>query len=382
MTNYFLNWEKELLQFVNQSKALCVAIFDKQQNLLFANSAMKMLFKNSPAENFINPTIDTLIEKTESSEFNGVLTIGSDTDSNTSISGMAFQKNNELLICGEVDTTGITKQNISLAKLNREVNNLHRQLIKEKKMLQSANAQLDEINHNQNLLLGTAAHDLRNPIATNFSLADLITENKDDYSAEELAGFVELIKQNSNYALNLLNSLLDLSSIRTGKINLKIENRDYTEIVQNCIKNHKAFAENKDITIQFKPLPENESCYIDIDPVRIEQVLNNLISNALKYSKPDTEVIIHLSCSGNNIKTEVIDQGIGIAPDEAEKLFNPFQTTSNKSTGGEKSTGLGLAITKKVIELHNGEINVESKKGKGSNFYFIIPKKQEVNKSG
>ncbi|MDA3816138.1 MAG: HAMP domain-containing sensor histidine kinase, partial [Prolixibacteraceae bacterium] len=376
MTNHFSNWEKELLQFTNQSKSLCVAIFDKQKNLLFANRAMKMLFKNSPVESFINPTVDTIIEKTGNSDFNGVLTIGSDIDSNSSISGTAFQRGNEILICGEVDTTGITQQNISLAKLNREVNNLQRQLIKEKKMLQATNAKLEELNKSQNILLGTAAHDLRNPIATNFSLAELITDNKDDYSAEELTDFVELIKENSSYTLNLLNSLLDLSSIRTGKINLKIENCNYAEIVESCIKNNKAFAENKDIKIKFKPVSETESCNIDIDPIRLEQVLNNLISNAIKYSNPNTEVSVQLSCAGDNIKTEVKDQGMGIAPDEAKKLFNPFQTTSNKSTGGEKSTGLGLAITKKVIDLHNGQINVESEKGKGSNFYFTIPKYQ------
>jgi hypothetical protein len=170
--------------------------------------------------------------------------------------------------------------------------------------------------------------------------------------------------------------LLDLSSIRTGKINLKIQRRNYSEIVKKCIKNNQAFAENKSIKIHFKPSSETQTCNIDIDPIRIEQVLNNLISNAIKYSNPNTEVLVKLSCTGNNIKTEVKDKGMGIAPDEAKKLFNPFQTTTNKSTGGEKSTGLGLAITKKVIDLHNGEINVESEKGKGSNFYFTIPKKQ------
>ncbi|HKK81241.1 MAG TPA: HAMP domain-containing sensor histidine kinase, partial [Prolixibacteraceae bacterium] len=365
----------------NQSNALCIAVFDVQKNLLFANHAMKVLIKNTPTDSFINPTIDSIIKKTRNSEFKGILTIGNNTQTNTSISGMAFQKEGEIFICGEVDTTDITKHNASLAKLNREVNNLHRQLLKEKIMLQAANAKLEEMNQNQNLLLGTAAHDLRNPIATNYSLAELITDNKDEYSAEELTGFIDLIKDNSNYALMLLNSLLDLSSIRTGKIKLNIENRNYPEIVQSCIKNNNAFAENKNITIKFKPISKTESCNIDIDPIRIEQVINNLISNAVKYSEPNTEVVVQLSCNADNIITEVIDHGMGIAPDEAKKLFNPFQTTSNKSTGGEKSTGLGLAITKKVVDLHNGEINVESEKGKGSNFYFTLPQKQEVKKT-
>ncbi|MDA3880058.1 MAG: hypothetical protein PF436_06700 [Prolixibacteraceae bacterium] len=117
---------------------------------------------------------------------------------------MAFQKENEIMILGEVDTATITRHNISLSKLNREVNNLQRELIKEKTILKSTNAKLEELNKSQNIILGTAAHDLRNPIGTTFSLADLITENPTDYSVEDLIGFINVIKNNSEHTLNLL----------------------------------------------------------------------------------------------------------------------------------------------------------------------------------
>lgn len=98
-----------------------------------------------------------------------------------------------------------------------------------------------------------------------------------------------------------------------------------------------------------------------------------MLSNSIKYSEPGTDILIKLSESNNFFKTEVIDQGQGIPEEDIPKLFNPFQTTGVKSTAGEKSTGLGLAITKKIIAEHGGEINIESEPGKGSNFYFLLP---------
>jgi signal transduction histidine kinase len=171
--------------------------------------------------------------------------------------------------------------------------------------------------------------------------------------------------------------LLDISSIQTGKIELSLQQYDYNKIIKHCIEMNLAFANNKEIRINFTPNTTQNICNIEIDPTRIEQVVSNLLSNAIKYSNKDTEIKIILSCEGNEVKTEVIDNGIGIPENEIDSLFQPFHITSNKSTGGEKSTGLGLAISKKVIDLHNGKIGVLSKKGKGSNFYFTLPKKQK-----
>lgn len=377
MTHHINNWHTELLSFIGSSKVLCIAIFNINKELVYANQAMKMFFKDTPQESLINPSLEKLIASTKDTHFEGIMTIGSDYDSNTSIDAMAFQKQSEILIVGEVDTATITHQNINLAKLNREVNNLQRQVIKEKIILKSTNAKLDETLKKQNLLLGTAAHDLRNPIGSTFALAELITDNKDDYEVSELINYFNIIKGNTKYALALLNDLLDFSSIKSGKIELNIESTPYNKLIRHCIDTNSAFAKNKNIQIKFTPIPDCIDGILNIDPIRIEQALNNLISNAIKYSETNTEIAIRVSCSAHKVKTEIIDHGMGISPDEINKLFQPFSTTSNKSTGGEKSTGLGLSITKKVIELHQGTIGVESEKGKGSNFFFELPRTQQ-----
>ena len=111
---------------------------------------------------------------------------------------------------------------------------------------------------------------------------------------------------------------------------------------------------------------------IHFDEHYLAEVLNNLLTNAIKFSQPKSKIIIRITITGlNKVKTEIIDEGIGIPKEEQIKLFNYFQTTSSQPTAGEKSTGLGLAIAKKIITEHEGTIGVESSSN-GSNFYYEL----------
>jgi signal transduction histidine kinase len=112
---------------------------------------------------------------------------------------------------------------------------------------------------------------------------------------------------------------------------------------------------------------------LSIDQNKIEQVLNNIISNAIKYSNKDKNILISVTKKAEDIIFSVQDQGQGIPPEELSKLFQPFQVTSTKSTDGEKSTGLGLSIIKKIIEFHKGQVWVESEFGVGTTLYFSLP---------
>mgnify|MGYP003822399533 FL=1 len=112
---------------------------------------------------------------------------------------------------------------------------------------------------------------------------------------------------------------------------------------------------------------------MSFDRNKITQVLNNLITNAIKFSWPDTEITVEVRKEQDYIITGIIDQGQGIPSDEINNMFKPFQKTSVKATAGERSTGLGLAITKKIVEGHGGKISVESLVGKGTKFSFTLP---------
>jgi signal transduction histidine kinase len=110
-----------------------------------------------------------------------------------------------------------------------------------------------------------------------------------------------------------------------------------------------------------------------IDPAKIEQVITNLVSNAIEHTQPETKVEVRLSHFDSQVEFSVKDQGPGIPEDELDRIFKPFEKTSVKKTGGEKSTGLGMVITRKIIEAHKGEIWVESEVNKGTHIHFSLP---------
>jgi len=240
-----------------------------------------------------------------------------------------------------------------------------------KEALQQSNDQLRELNNQKNEFLGMAAHDLRNPIAV-IQNASLILSR---YSSENLSGkqkeFLRKIHDTSKFMLELLNNLLDISKIEAGKLDLGITKNNYPDFVRKNVEFNGFFATEKDISIDL--VLSNEIPPIDFDQNKIEQVLNNLISNAIKYSHPHTTITIEVLKEKAFVVTKVIDQGQGIPQDELSHVFKAFQKTSTKPTAGEKSTGLGLAIVKKIVEGHQGEIGVESEVGKGSTFFFKLP---------
>ncbi|MBF0118402.1 MAG: hybrid sensor histidine kinase/response regulator [Desulfobacterales bacterium] len=236
--------------------------------------------------------------------------------------------------------------------------------------LMAANERLSELNKEKNRFLGIAAHDLRNPIATMLSFTELLIKFGNIYPEEKKKHFLELIHKACNFSLWLLNDLLDITKIEAGKLELTLRLSNYIEFLKNNLEDNKFFAEKKEIDIKFINQYNNITFYFDKN--KMEQVLNNLISNAIKYSKPKTSISVTVEVDGEFVTTKVCDEGHGIPEKELPKLFKPFQTTSIKSKE-EKSTGLGLAIVKKIVETHKGKIWVESEHGKGSIFYFKLP---------
>ena len=237
--------------------------------------------------------------------------------------------------------------------------------------LRQSNVQLRELNNQKNEFLGMAAHDLRNPIAV-IQNSSLILSR---YSSENLSlkqkEFLKKIYDTSKFMLELLNSLLDISKIESGKLELEISKNNYPDFVTKNVEFNKFFATEKGMSID--SVLSNDIPPLDFDKNKIEQVLNNLISNAIKYSHPNTTIRIEVLRQQDFVVTKVIDQGQGIPENELTHVFKPFQKASTKPTAGEKSTGLGLAIVKKIVEGHQGFIGVESEVGKGSTFFFRLP---------
>lgn len=247
--------------------------------------------------------------------------------------------------------------------LNNEMATMQRELAKK-------NAQLRHLNEQKNQFLGVAAHDLRNPLSGIMGFSEFLLQEQ-DLSREEQQEFLQIIHQSSQFMLQLVNDLLSYTALESGKLQLRLEKIDLVAQIQRNIEVNRVIAQPKGIKISFEydtGLPS-----VLIDTSKIDQVLNNLVSNAIKYSYPNSQINVTLKRDDSQVVIAVQDEGQGIPTDELDKLFKPFQKTSVQSTAGEESTGLGLAIVKNIVQGHQGRIWVTSEVGKGSTFYIALP---------
>lgn len=252
-----------------------------------------------------------------------------------------------------------------LSRLNNELATTQRELAKK-------NVELARLNEQKNQFLGIAAHDLRNPLEVILTYSEFLLEDAAKFDAEQLA-FIRKISSSSEFMLNLVNDFLDFAKIEAGRLDLALTAVDLPEFLRRVAERNRLAAGKKRLelilTLPDAPLPE-----ISFDETKIEQVLNNLIGNALKFSSPGGTVELGAEAAAGGIILSVSDDGPGIAAQDAETLFRPFVKGTAAPTGGEKSTGLGLAIVKRIVEAHGGEITLESAPGAGTIFRLWLPR--------
>jgi len=229
-----------------------------------------------------------------------------------------------------------------------------------------------ELEKERNALLGIAAHELRNPLTTILGFSYLL--KSEDFNESDKKEIYEIITERSEYLLNMINKLLDITRIDLGTIPLEISVLDFVGFIRKVVHNFKIQTERKQVTIELKT--DSESIYLRFDPQRMDEVISNLIDNAIKYSHIGGTIILEVNTTTNNVVFTVIDNGPGIKESELQYLFKLFSNVkvSSRATKGEKSTGIGLAICRKIVHLHGGEIEVKSIFGEGSIFIIKLPR--------
>jgi signal transduction histidine kinase len=236
--------------------------------------------------------------------------------------------------------------------------------------LEASRAELKRLNEQKNQLLGMAAHDLRNPLTVVRGYADILTQQFLGPLNAQQEELLRRICASSRHMVELVNDLLDVSKIEAGRLDLHPEPTDLQEVVRSAVENCLPLAAPKKIELALSdhgPLPAT------VDRRRIEQVLNNLLDNAIKYSFSGSRVEIGLQRSSDEAIISVKDRGRGITAEQTERLFQAFGTDGKPGTEGEKATGLGLAIAHRMIQAHGGRIWVESEVGAGSRFHVALP---------
>lgn len=251
-----------------------------------------------------------------------------------------------------------------MSSLNNELANTKRKLIKK-------TTELERINKLKDQMLGMAAHDLRNPLSVIQNYADFLMEDiKKGRTGEEQYELAKEIKESSEYMVQIVEGMLDISAIESGNVSLNKEEVDLNTLIQRAVSLNRPSAEKKNISLDINLC--GGPCVKSIDYHKFQQVLNNLISNAIKYSEANTTTTVGVEKDEKEIIIYVADEGQGIPEEDRDKLFQPFAKINVEATAGEKSTGLGLAITKKIVEAHGGTIDVKTKIGEGTTFYVRL----------
>ena len=236
--------------------------------------------------------------------------------------------------------------------------------------IEAQNAELRRLDDLKNRFLGMAAHDLRNPIGAIKMMASVLRDESYPISPEERQTFLDDIIAQTDHMLALLHDLLDVSQLEAGRLELRREAVPIHEFITTTVARHAQLAAPKGTRIVLENVPSGE---IFADPRRLRQVMDNLISNAVKFSPPGSTVRVMVEREEVGWRLSVADQGPGITPEDRRKLFQDFARLSARPTGGEQSIGLGLAITRRVVEAHGGQLGVDSEPGQGATFWVWLP---------
>jgi len=233
--------------------------------------------------------------------------------------------------------------------------------------LEVSNAALLRLNQEKNEFLGIAAHDLKNPLSVVICAAELMRSPQDPEKKERL---INNIVHAGGRMLHFIKNLLDVNAIEEGRFISKIERCDLRALLEQCIQDNATSGARKEIRL----LLETEGpCWASADRNAAAQILDNLVSNALKYSPNKTTVHLGARAQGDKAVLFIRDEGPGIGEEDFKKMFGKFARLSARPTGGESSNGLGLSIVKRLAEAMSGTVRCESRLGQGATFILELP---------
>ena len=252
-----------------------------------------------------------------------------------------------------------------------ELEDANKVLIARERDLHAANLELKQADRHKSEFLATMSHELRTPLNAILGFSELLQDGVFGELNEKQVRHVSHIHTSGMHLLQIINDILDLSKIESGRMELFIEKFSIKEAIENAQTIARPLASKKNIQLDARV----DDCLTTVvaDAAKFKQVMYNLLSNAVKFTPEGGRVLIDVKQVGANLQVAVSDTGIGIRPEDQGRIFDVFQQIDSSQARHYEGTGIGLALTKRIVELHGGTIWVRSELGKGSTFTFTLP---------
>lgn len=262
-------------------------------------------------------------------------------------------------------------QDVTLQKkLQREITAKQNEIHAAHEELLKQNRQLKELDVAKNKFIAVTTHELKTPLSAMVASAEILKLGLYD-TAEQMKEFVDIIHDQGQHLTDLVNDILDFAKIQAGKMDFYIESQDLVAQVQNVLRNFGDMAAAAEVTLSAESLTAPAICYFD--DVRMRQVISNIVNNAIKYNRKGGSLTVSIEENADTIKINFQDTGKGMPKEEFDKVFNEFETIGNLSSH-HKGTGLGMPISKKLLEGMGGTIGFTSELGVGTTFWIEVPK--------
>ena len=287
--------------------------------------------------------------------------LGDDSDDSV-VEELQRQNRDFVKILGELE-----EKREQLEELNRQLNESNREL-------NEANAKLRELSEMREEFLALTTHDLRSPLTVISGVISFFTSGRLGELSPEQQNMVAMMERNTQSLIELVNDLLDASKLESGTMRLEAAAIDIRSVIDELRETMLPMAKEKEIEL-VETFPDNLP-RVEADRTKLRRILVNLLSNALKFTPKGGRVEVSAEQLDGRVSIAVSDTGVGIAPEDVARLFDKYEQARSRATRGEKGTGLGLYITKQLVELHGSRIKVKSEVGRGSTFSFTL---QSIN---
>ncbi len=264
------------------------------------------------------------------------------------------------------------QKNLQLTESQSELKKLNEKLDQKVVELEAHNRRVQDVNRLKSEFLANMSHELRTPLNAIIGFAELMHDGKVGPVADNHREYLGDILGSSRHLLQLINDVLDLSKIEAGKMEFNPEPVNLTKIIGEVRQVLQTLSASKRLAVEVQVSPAVEQ--LVIDPAKLKQILYNYLSNAIKFTPEEGRIAVRaIEETAGIFRLEVEDTGIGIPPEEVGKLFVEFQQLEGGTAKKHQGTGLGLALTRKIVEAQGGRVGVQSAQGQGSVFYAVLP---------